>query len=402
MQSLCCDDSTSIIKMSETKKEDISDHCCCCLKLFGGIMTTIAFNRITKSRQRDRDIVSGYIKKVQKLLPTDNSFHVIVQLIQDLCLLYFSIVIDTKILTDSEQSKLIEMVNDHTTNKFMINEWRLLYRATRDGFEQENFYQKCDEKNNTICIIQTTNDNIFGGYTSLKLSKSQSQFFNHETDPFAFVYLIRSNKGDNPRIFPVQNNGKLAIQHYMHGYLSFGQNGRAFYFTKWGEHAPITGIATHTDCPQYNLHQSQLNGADHVFKPTEIEIFQFELHPQSQASPKLESHKLLTFGYIRQHSMGIVIPEPIILLICNVFYFQPVGSFMVIFEYFDGTERTFATGNTQDLSKSSPNSFIKTFDISNQWIYPSALPRSTYVDCKRMFVKSHESSCCIIPRLRQV
>ena len=66
------------------------------------------------SGQRDKDIVYGWIKQVQTVFPMDNSHYTIVQLIQDLILLFFHIAMDTKILTDEEEKKLFEMVMNLT------------------------------------------------------------------------------------------------------------------------------------------------------------------------------------------------------------------------------------------------------------------------------------------------
>ena len=42
----------------------------------------------------------------------------------------------------------------------------LLYRASEHGFKASDFHSKCDNKGKTISLIQDTNDNVFGGYTS--------------------------------------------------------------------------------------------------------------------------------------------------------------------------------------------------------------------------------------------
>jgi hypothetical protein len=39
----------------------------------------------------------------------------------------------------------------------------LLYKATRDGFEPSSFHEKCDGKENTIAIIETNGNYVFGG-----------------------------------------------------------------------------------------------------------------------------------------------------------------------------------------------------------------------------------------------
>ena len=62
--------------------------------------------------QREKDIVYGYIKQIQSIFPfEDNPYYTIVQLIQDLCLLYYRVLIDTNILTNNEQMKLLEMID---------------------------------------------------------------------------------------------------------------------------------------------------------------------------------------------------------------------------------------------------------------------------------------------------
>ena len=41
--------------------------------------------------------------------------------------------------------------------------WRLLYRASRDGFAAATFHSKCDNKGPTVTIVKSGN-NIFGGF----------------------------------------------------------------------------------------------------------------------------------------------------------------------------------------------------------------------------------------------
>ena len=42
----------------------------------------------------------------------------------------------------------------------------LIYQATSDGFQASNFHAKADGIANTLTIVKTTNENIFGGYTA--------------------------------------------------------------------------------------------------------------------------------------------------------------------------------------------------------------------------------------------
>ena len=45
-------------------------------------------------------------------------------------------------------------------------EWRLLFRASRDGFASQTFHSKCDNKRPTITIVKS-GANIFGGFTEI-------------------------------------------------------------------------------------------------------------------------------------------------------------------------------------------------------------------------------------------
>eukprot|EP01083_Nonionella_stella_P169098 572611_1 len=98
----------------------------------------------------------------------------------------------------------------------------------------------------------------------------------------------------------------------------------------------------------------------------------------------LQPEELLVFGYIR-HIAGInpLYPNSIVRLICYSFYFQPMGTFLIVFE----------------SSKPEQDSFIKTCDISNQWTYLQSSTRKNNINMKGAFMKCHESSFCIIPSI---
>jgi hypothetical protein len=52
-------------------------------------------------------------------------------------------------------------------NEFKSKQARLIYRGTDDGFGSSSFHSKCDGIANTITIILTTDDFIFGGFTPI-------------------------------------------------------------------------------------------------------------------------------------------------------------------------------------------------------------------------------------------
>ena len=224
---------------------------------------------------RYKDIVYGWMKQMQCLLPSDEPYFIINELIQDLCLLYFAHLIDTQILTDEEQTSLFDAVNKQLSHKCDAK-WELLFRGSRDKFGRDNFYSKCDGKGSIICIIQSPQNNVFGGYQSVRCDKERADTGfpwteEYEDDPFAFIYKIRSAAVE---IFPVKNGGKKAIQHYLAGYLSFGYNGMAMYISADHDDVEATCFACGNSCTEYNLNRLQLNGEITRFYVKEIEVFQ--------------------------------------------------------------------------------------------------------------------------------
>jgi hypothetical protein len=71
--------------------------------------------------------------------------------------------------------------------EFPLNQkWSLIYRASQDGFEAENFHSKCDNKPNTLVIIKSINGNVFGGYTE----QSWLSTNNWKDDPNSFIFSL--------------------------------------------------------------------------------------------------------------------------------------------------------------------------------------------------------------------
>jgi hypothetical protein len=65
----------------------------------------------------------------------------------------------------------------------------LLYRATSDGFKASAFHAKCDGKENTITIIKTNANYVFGGYTAAKWTSNDKAII----DPKTFIFSLRRN-----------------------------------------------------------------------------------------------------------------------------------------------------------------------------------------------------------------
>jgi hypothetical protein len=63
----------------------------------------------------------------------------------------------------------------------------LLYRATRDSFNASAFHRLCNGEENTLTIIQTNSNYVFGGYSSEKWANGCV------SDSSAFIFSLRRN-----------------------------------------------------------------------------------------------------------------------------------------------------------------------------------------------------------------
>ena len=235
-------------------------------------MADIQFKRVRKIKQKDKDIIYGFMKEIQASFPDDGPYYAISPLIQDLCLLYFyTVPIDSTILTDEEKTKLLEMIENHR-NMFQYD-WKLLFRGSRDGFTIENFYNKCDLKTNTLRIIHAPQNHVFGGFTEKEWNKSIRQNAHHNDK-------AASNQRNVAEIFPVQNDGLNSIQHYHWGYLSFGKCGSAFFCSDRFDKVAIFTTCTFgyvSDSKEYKLEAKRFNGErTRNVIATDIEVFQIQ------------------------------------------------------------------------------------------------------------------------------
>jgi len=72
-------------------------------------------------------------------------------------------------------------------------QWVLCYRASDHGWSAWSFHNRCDEKNNTVTIIQNF-EYMFGGYTDIPWDTSN----NYGSTSNAFVFSLRNKKGLDP------------------------------------------------------------------------------------------------------------------------------------------------------------------------------------------------------------
>jgi len=90
--------------------------------------------------------------------------------------------------------------------QFSLNQkWKLIYRATRDGFRAADFHSKCDNYQNSLVIIKSTNGNVFGGFTEQNWSGDRQW----KSDPNAVLFSFINQH--NSKIIMKCTNPSCAI-----------------------------------------------------------------------------------------------------------------------------------------------------------------------------------------------
>ena len=98
------------------------------------------------------------------------------------------IILDSLIIKDTEDKVKLRNIGDFDFN----SKWNLLYRASVDGFRAADFHRKCDDRTNTLTIIKTTENYVFGGYTSAAWNQ-HNQNYNSDSSAFIFSLINKEN-----------------------------------------------------------------------------------------------------------------------------------------------------------------------------------------------------------------
>ena len=159
------------------------------------------------------------------------------------------------------------LAKKNNTNKIQT---KLIYRASSDGDTPSVYHQKCDGIPNTLCIIETKNNFIFGGYCSIKIICGNGGENRDDKNAFVFsinlkkIYLPKPNQPSihcNPNYGPIfGNNYKCCYPIIVYGGNFFKSNSRS---------------CNKNDCPYDGFEiDYEINEGNQNFEIKEIEVFQ--------------------------------------------------------------------------------------------------------------------------------
>jgi len=167
------------------------------------------FNNMVKELESFHKVNIEYLKQYKVddklLIKSNEEANILIKKAEQELQKLKDVIFDRKILkfeknSDKINNSILGVILNSRFDSFILSEikdlmllcefpvdqkWALIYRATQDGFEASQFHSKCDDKPNTLIIIKSTNDNIFGGYTEHSWSG-----LGFKVDPNAFIFSL--------------------------------------------------------------------------------------------------------------------------------------------------------------------------------------------------------------------
>ena len=184
--------------------------------------------RVGKIRQKYKDIIKGYVRKVQSMFTEDKAYYNIVDLIKHIILLYYYRTFESKILTDDEQEEFMDFLT-RNSKRIVDYSWKLIFDSREDSLEVNKFVDKVHDHPNVLLLIQVEGDTVIGGYTKVGWSKHIYNTYKFEdvwtADKDAFAFYFKSPHKKDPFISNVKqdtNSFSNAICHSKGYYALFG------------------------------------------------------------------------------------------------------------------------------------------------------------------------------------
>lgn len=181
----------------------------------------------------------------------------------------------------------------------------VLNRGTRDGWRAEDFHRLCDSQGETLTVIKSPDDCLFGGYADQPWQRRDAPVKSSK----AFLFTLTGEYGSSRMNLISKKARNHAIQHKVDGGLSFGgEHGLEVYY---GENGRGPGYVTFQVCTANRMHThlwgqagfSQVTyylpsdkfGAlvfparKKVFTPVELEVYQvIRAHAEAPSVSKVE------------------------------------------------------------------------------------------------------------------
>jgi hypothetical protein len=176
----------------------------------------------------------------------------------------------------------IILTQDEADNLYAMGDYtnaRLLYRASRDSFSGA-VYHKLSSVPNTVTIVKSNKNYVFGGFTSIALNKTTGWY----KDPTAYIFSLRRNgTSNNVQLRSGGTSGDPSAQYALYIIQSygpyFGYNDLYVSDQSFSTASSTSNLCYTYDCPvgcSYGTtcSQSYLAGSYSGWYTDEIEVFE--------------------------------------------------------------------------------------------------------------------------------
>jgi hypothetical protein len=97
--------------------------------------------------------------------------------------------LDSLIFTDAAQ----------ISRMFQGQSFKLLWRGSRDGFQVDQFHDRCDSRPYTLTLILDTDGNIFGGFTPVMWGDKDACEWTPDETKLTFIFTLKNPDDGKPR-----------------------------------------------------------------------------------------------------------------------------------------------------------------------------------------------------------
>lgn len=100
----------------------------------------------------------------------------------------------------------------------------LIHKATKDGFEPNNYHEWCDSMGPQLSVIISSEGYIFGGYIKTMVTSGGNYTETHTLDPSSFLFTITNPFAIPPTHYPLlPGNWKTLHNYSAHLHLGWGK-----------------------------------------------------------------------------------------------------------------------------------------------------------------------------------
>jgi hypothetical protein len=154
-------------------------------------------------------------------------------------------------------------------------EFRLLWRASRDGFNAREFHSRCNGHSNTLTLVMDVGGNIFGGFTPCAWEEGfrkdqKSNKYQTDMSRRSFVFTVKNPWGLAPMRFAAMGNGHICCREDLGP--SFGN--ALFIYSNSDANTKSCGRLGSNYANYTGLDGMKVFTGDYHFQSREIEVFE--------------------------------------------------------------------------------------------------------------------------------